>query len=296
MFGRSFSQSVYGGSSAATDAIHTVSDRLYAFSSHWDSEGADSVPAQIAASAGLTPTVLDPDDYAVVKRAFSLAKETGGLFDPTIGALSFVWAEKTPTADRISWALTYTGYNEVTLSDEDHSASIGRPGIAIDLNAVVPGMALEEALSLYQTAGIDGAVLTFDGGAIMTGTKGGEENAAFSLGLRDPMRSDGSHYAVLTETDRVICTSDVSSGLLDPSTGNPPETDLLAVTTLSEDGFLADAMSSILYMQGSASVLSHLDDPDYEVIAVTKTGDVYLSDSVQEYFTLSDTENYHLAH
>ena len=58
MFGRSFSQSVYGGSSAATDAIHTVSDRLYAFSSHWDSEGADSVPAQIAASAGLTAAIF----------------------------------------------------------------------------------------------------------------------------------------------------------------------------------------------------------------------------------------------
>ncbi len=292
IFGRSFKQSVYGESDSASSVIRTVSDTLYSFSSRWDSEGVGSVPAQIASSAGLSPAVLEESDYAAVRRAFALAEETDGLFDPTIGALSFIWADGTPSADRISWALTYTGYEQVTLSDEEHFASIVHPGITIDLNAAVPGMAVEEALALYQKADIDGALLTMDGAAAMTGTKG-ENGEGFTLGLRDPGRSDGSHYAVLTAEDTVICTSDVQSGLLDPKTGYPAETDLASVTVLSKDGFTADAMSSVLYMQGLEGVKAHLKEADYQVIALTKSGEIYLSEGVREYFALKETK-YHI--
>lgn len=290
IFGTEVSQSVYG--EGAAEAIQTVHEQLYDMAAHWDTQNIESVPGQIAASAGLEPAVLAAEDYAVVRRAFDLAQQTDGLFDPTVGALSQLWREGEPTADRISWALTYTGWEQVTLSDEDSSASIVHPGISVDFDAVVKGMAVEKALETYKKAGIDGALLCMDGAAVMTGQKG--DGSRFTLGLLNPLADDGGHYAVLLVTDKVICTSDVSSGLIDPSTGSLAQSDLAAVTVVSEDGFLSDAMSSILYMQGMKAVRTHLDESEYSVIAVGKNGDVVLSDALQEYFTLADTKNFWL--
>ena len=291
IFSHTVSQSVYGNGAAET--IDSVNNILYDYSSHWDNTLTDSVPGQIAASAGLEPSVLAEEDYAIIRRAFDLAEETGGLFDPTVGALTSVWAEGEATADQISWALTYTGWQEVTLSDEEMSAGIGRPGITVDMGAVVPGMAVEAALEAYQSSEIDGGLITMDGAAAMTGVKG-QDGEPFTLGLLNPMTDTGEHYAVLQADDTVICTSDSNSGLLDPTTGYPVETDLSAVTVLSEDGFLSDAMSSILYMQGLEQAITHLEEADYQVIIVAENGDIYLSPSLRDKFTLRDTENFQL--
>lgn len=288
--GLTVSQSVYGSDAAET--IDAVNNLLYQYAAHWG-DSLDSVPGQIAASAGLEPSVLAEEDYAIIRRAFDLAEETGGLFDPTIGALTSVWAEGEATADQVSWALTCTGWELVSLSDEEMSAGIDRPGISVDMGAVLPGMAVQAVLEEYQTSGIDGGLVAMDGAAAMTGVKGGE-GKPFTLGLLNPLTNDGEHYAVLQADDLVICTADAESGLLDPMTGYPAESDLLAVTVLSEDGFLADAMSSILYMQGLEEASSHLEETDYQVILVDENGNIYLSPSLREKFTLRDTENFSL--
>ncbi len=289
IFGTEVAQEAYG--EGAPEAIRAVNERLYAVSAHWDSESTESVPGQIAASAGLEPAVLAEEDYQVVRRVFQLAEETGGLLDPTIGALSRLWREGEPTADKISWALTYTGWQQVTLSDTEHTASIVHPGILMDFNAVVKGMAAEEALAEYQKADIDGAMLCMDGAAVMTGQKG--DGSRFKLGLRDPLSGDGGYYGILSVPDQVICTADSSSGLIDPFTGDLVDSGLAAVTVVGHDGFLCDAMSSILYMQGAEAVQAHLDE-DYGVIAVGNDGKVWISDALKEYFTLADTNNFEM--
>ena len=114
--GLTVSQSVYGSDAAET--IDAANNLLYQYAAHWG-DSLDSVPGQIAASAGLEPSVLAEEDYAIIRRAFDLAEETGGLFDPTIGALTSVWAEGEATADQVSWALTCTGWKLVSLSDEE---------------------------------------------------------------------------------------------------------------------------------------------------------------------------------
>ena len=290
IFGTEVTQSVYGD--GAAEAIQTVNRILYDIADHWDRESLSSVPGQIAASAGLEPVELEREDYDLVRRAFALAEETDGLFDPTVGALTQLWQEGEPTADKISWALTYTGWEQVVLSDEDCTAWIGHPGIAVDFGAVVKGMAVEKALAAYQEAGIDGALLCIDGAAVMTGEKG--DGTGFTLGLLDPLAGDGSYYGILSITDKVICTADAASCLLDPSTGYPIDSGLAAVTVVGSDGFLCDAMSSILYMQGIDAVKAHLNEEHYSVIAVGKNGDVYLSEEMRDYFTLAATKKYRL--
>lgn len=290
IFGVNVLQEVYGEEAAET--IQAVNEQLYRISAQWDMQNIESVPGQIAASAGLEPAMLSEEDYTVVRRIFRLAEQTEGLFDPTVGALSRLWREGEPTADKISWALAYTGWEQVALSDEEYTASIAHPGILLDFNAVVKGMATEEALAIYKKSDIDGALLCMDGAAVMTGQKG--DGSSFSLGLLNPLNNDGVHYAVLSITDKVICTSDTFSGLLDPYTGSPAESDLAAVTVVSSDGFLSDAMSSILYMQGMEAVKAHLNESDYSVIAVGRDGKVVLSDDLKGYFSLADTKNFQL--
>ena len=82
--------------------------------------------------------------------------------------------------------------------------------------------------------------------------------------------------------------------IFDPATGWPAQSDLLSVTVISEDGALADAMSTALFVEGLSGVKENLDREEFSLLAVDATGAVYLSDNIRDDFVLTD-ENYHLA-
>ena len=70
---------------------------------------------------------------------------------------------------------------------------------------------------------------------------------------------------------------------LNPDTGYPCETDLLSVTVITDDGALADCLSTSLFIQGRDAVLDILrrqqagEDIGYSLIIVDETGNIYVS-------------------
>ena len=74
--------------------------------------------------------------------------------------------------------------------------------------------------------------------------------------------------------------------IIDPRTGFPVEGDLLSVTIVSEDGTLADGMSTALYIMGyeKACQFWQQHQNEFAVILITQDGRIHVSDRLQECF------------
>lgn len=279
----------------------------------WSAYEEGSVPAGINAMAGVSPQVVSAGEFEIIEKVYDFSVKTEGRFDLTIAPLVKLWGissgqTEIPAAGEISAALSYVGLDGVHLDSENSTVFLDRPGMELDFGGSLKGYAVEQALAYYQQSGVQGALVSLGGNVAATGKKpsegGGTED--FSIGLRDPEGSASDYYGVLRLNDRVICTSGgyeryfEKDGkryhhILDPQTGYPAETDLLAVTVIGEDGLLCDCLSTWLYMEGLDNVKAHLNETDYSVIAVDNDRQIWLSPSLKEAFTLREDSGYRMA-
>ncbi|MET0504370.1 MAG: FAD:protein FMN transferase, partial [Luteibacter sp.] len=96
------------------------------------------------APAGTWQT-LPPEFYGVLRYALSLAKDSGGAYDPTVGPLVNLWGfgpdkrpREAPGADEIAAARARVGWARIELDDDGRRAR--QPGgVYVDLSSVAKG-------------------------------------------------------------------------------------------------------------------------------------------------------------
>ena len=300
-------QTIYGDK--GEEAIRQVAACLREIEAAYSAYLPDSEIAKVNAQAGIRPAEVSPEVFSVIRRGLEFSQETEGVFDITIGPLVRLWGitgenPKVPAANAISSALNAVGHGQVVLDEEAKTVSLPRPGISLDLGALVKGYAAQKVWAIYQELGVDGAAASLGGTIVVYGEKPGGE--PFAVGLRDPEGDAADYYGILRGEERLLATSggyeryfeedgQVYHHVLDPRTGFPAETDLLSVTVACDDGLKADFLSTWLYMEGTQGVTVHLNQADYSIAAVDRDHNVYLSDDLKEKFTLEEGKGYQLA-
>ena len=77
--------------------------------------------------------------------------------------------------------------------------------------------------------------------------------------------------------------------IIDPETGYPADNGLASVTILAEEGKMGDALSTSMFVKGLEGALNYWRDHlDFDMIAVTEDGEIYLTEGIEEKFTLSE--------
>ncbi len=192
--------------------------------------------------------------------ALGVAKETGGAFDPTIGALAQSWGLRTggrlPSRDEIERARAATGYRLITL--DGANAIRMHPDVVIEEGGFGKGVALDDAIDALRAAGATRGVLDLGG---QIATFGGQQH---EVGLADP-RDRNRSVLRLRFTDASVSTSGnsehaVRSGserighLLDPRTGYPAP-DFGSMAVIAKSAARADALSTALFVMGPDAAL-----------------------------------------
>ena len=146
----------------------------------------------------------------------------------------------------------------LVLDEEACTAYLTRPGMAIDLGGIAKGYASDRLADIFARYGVDSALVSLGGNVYARGTKPG--GAAWSVAVQHP-EQDG-YAAMLSLTDAFAVTSGgyqryftgpdgtVYQHILDPKTGWPVQGDLLSVTIVADNGTMADAYSTALYVMG----------------------------------------------
>lgn len=252
--------------------------------------------AAINQHAGGDWVTLSQETYDLLERCVSFCQESQGRFDITVAPLTTLWDvtsedPKVPEEAEIQQAQALVDYRDLQL--EGQKARLSRAGQGLDLGAVAKGYACDVILQTAQQYQLSGGYVSVGGNVVVLGED--PTGKAYRFGIRDPLGEPSEAIGTVSLTGETMATTGTYERyfevdgkryhhILDPETGYPAESDLLSVTVISQDGTLADYLSTALFLQGEAAVREHLDEAEYALVAVTAQGEVLLSSRLRGNF------------
>ncbi|MGE0228981.1 MAG: FAD:protein FMN transferase [Dehalococcoidia bacterium] len=230
---------------------------------------ADSELSRLNASSGepvrVPPLLLEPLGFAL-----ALAEETGGAFDPTVGAAMAAagFDRNYRTGERTdARAATDATFRDVIFDRRARQVRLRRP-LTLDLGAVAKGFAID--LAARELAGFE-RVAVSAGGDLLIRTPDGER---FEVGIQHP-RDAEALIEVLSLGEGAVCTSGdyqrVSAGghhLLDGRCRRPA-LEAASVTVVASTAMLADGLSTAAFALGPERGLELLVASGVEGVIVT---------------------------
>jgi len=199
--------------------------------------------------------IEDRDFYRVLTLALDYAQFSHGAYDPTVAPLDRLYSRETrrvPTPREIEIVLDSVGWGKVTRAPEGRAVRFRHPGVELNLDTVTRGFALDAASRVFARTGSRAGLLRLGASAVAWQSPPGEQ--AWSVRIEDP-RSPGRTLFHLNVANRCLAASgrpptDVA-GILDPRTGTPSSSDLLAAVALADSAGDANALSAALFVLGS---------------------------------------------
>ena len=231
---------------------------------------ADSELMQLSMKIGV-PVPVSPMLFEAVRFALTVAEETGGAFDPTVGgameARGFNREHRTGEVFRSPVpADADTSYRDIELDPERRTILLRR-ALALDLGGVAKGLAVDTAareLKPFRNFAIDAGGDLYLGGLNPQGT-------SWTVGIRHPRR-DGETIGTLRISDQAVCTSGdyekPAAHILDPRSGRPAES-VASATVVGPGAMLADALATAAFVLGPESGIALLERLGVEGLIVT---------------------------
>jgi thiamine biosynthesis lipoprotein len=234
------------GVGAAFRAVEEVERRL----SNWR---ADSELSRANVEAADAPVPLSPATWQSLSAAIDLARETGGAFDPTVGAVTEALGLTGRPIDAGRARPKAIGWEKILLDPRARTLRFTVPGSSIDSGGFGKGEALDRALAELKRAGITAARLNFGGQITIWGTATRAGRRRFSeISVAEPRAESGRELCRFSPGDGSVSTSGAAEKpghLIDPHTGAAVRF-LGSVTVLAPTGLRADALSTALFVLG----------------------------------------------
>ncbi len=239
-----------------------------------------------------TETVSE-DTAAVFGRALTIYETTGGVFDFTVYPLMKLWgfpsgAYHVPSEEEIEELLPLVDASQVHL--EGLYISLGE-GQQADLGGIAKGYTSGRVMEIYREHGVTSGMVSLGGNIQVLNRK--PDGSGWRVGIQDPDGEQGELAAVLEAENQAVVTSggyeryfeedgNTYIHILDPRTGCPVQGDLASVTVVSEDGTLADALSTALYIMGLEEAVSYwkTNGKDFDLILITEAGEIYATGGI----------------
>lgn len=261
--------------------------------------------AAINQNAGVAPVEVSQETYDLIKHAVDYSAQSGGKFDITIAPLTQLWdimgeSPKVPNAEDITAAKNLVDYKQIALDPDKRTVMLLTSGMSIDLGGVAKGMAASTAAEIAKKFQVSG-FLSIGGNMMVLGKKPSGED--FKFGVRDPKGGSSDYMAVVTLDGMTMATTGTYERyfeedgvryhhVLDPFTGYPAQSDLISVTVISQDGALADYLSTAIFMEGREGLEQHLHAEDYYVIAIDQDDRVYTSEGYRDHISPASNHGY----
>ncbi|WP_296555651.1 FAD:protein FMN transferase [Pigmentiphaga sp.] len=211
--------------------------------------------------------VLPDALFVVLEQALSVARESGGAYDPTVGPLVDLWGfgsqgpRPRPSAADVAAARGRVGWDRIALDVAGRRAR--QPGGArVDLSGIAKGYAVDAVARCLRRAGVVGYLVEIGGELIGHGVK--PDGTPWWVELDRAWDADGESsvpstlvalegLAIATSGDYRRHVSDgqgMYSHTLDPRTGAPIGNGVVSVTVLHPECMAADALATALTVMG----------------------------------------------
>ncbi len=277
----------------ADDLAANAQELVQSLEHKWSRFLADSEVSHANRNAG-NVTVVSGETFELFSRAVQAHELTGGRFNPLmLNQLSELgygtpWQEDRAETQRlVTDSRLRPGACEPIALFHDISAVMVPAGAAFDPGGIGKGLAADLVTIFLDDRGSTSSSVELGGDLRVSGTPWCD--TAWRIGIASPFDS-GADIATFTPHHGAVATSSTlrrrwtvdgeeRHHLLDPTTGRPAETDLVAVSACSTTTWWAEVAAKVALIAGSDCALDLLRDFDTPGITVDSDGVIRSTDS-----------------
>ena len=245
---------------------------------------------------------LSDDTKTILTEATEIYRETDGLFDVTIYPLMQLWGFPTqeyhvPTESELKEALAKVDASQIVIEGDQVTLGTGQQ---MDLGGIAKGYTSARIMEIYREYGITSGMVSLGGNVQTLGTR--PDGKDWNIGIQNPDGQQGSLLAALPVENKAVITSggyeryfeedgNTYIHILNPKTGYPADSGLVSVSIISENGMLADALSTSLYLMGKEKAAeywrTHADA--FDMILEDKDGILYVTEGISQEIQTDNT-------
>lgn len=242
---------------------------------------------------------LSEDTASIIGQSIALYQSTEGAFDITVYPLMEEWGfttqkYKVPDKNKIIELLKNVDASKIEF--DENSKFISLPDdIKIDLGGIAKGYTSDKIMKIYEKYNVTAGIVSLGGNVQAYNTK--PDGTLWKVGIENPDDAN-SYLGVISVKDKAVITSGgyeryfeedgiTYHHILDPDTGYPAESGLKSVTIVSENGILADGLSTSLFVMGKEKALIYWrkNCDKFDMVLEDDDGQIIVTKGIEEYFT-----------
>lgn len=243
--------------------------------------------------------VLGPDSAYLMQRSIDFFHQTNGIFDIAIYPILSEWgftkeSFKVPDSQVIKDLLPISRLDLVKFSPDSGNVAFSSEKMGIDYGGIAKGYTSGRLINIFKEHGIESAIVNLGGNVHVLNKK--PDGSQFVVGIENPENAE-EIIGTLNVENRAVITSGAYQRffekdgvryhhIIDPRTGSPSNSDLTSVTIVSDDGTLADAYSTTLYILGleKAKTFWQTHKDKFDMVLIDKSGQIYCSSGLASHF------------
>lgn len=241
---------------------------------------------------------LSTDTKNIVSKALEINKTTNGAFDISIYPLMVKWGFTTqkynvPSKNEISKLLKDVDSSKIIFDEKSGNIKL-KENMKIDLGGIAKGYTSSRVMQIFKECGVTSGLVSLGGNVQALGTK--TDGTAWQIAIENPDKSS-DYIGVVSVKDKAVITSGgyeryfekngkTYHHILDPETGYPAESGVKSVTIVSDDGTLADALSTSLFVMGKEKALDYWREHknEFDTVLVEDNGDITITGGLEKIF------------
>ncbi len=247
----------------------------------------DSEISQINRAAGKEAVPVSLEVEEVIREGIFWSRQSGGAFDITVEPLVQLWdfdSENEVIPGRATLRKTAALVNYKDIEIFDHKVRLARPGMAINVNGLAKGYAVDRAVSILRGR-VPNGIVNAGGDLFAFGQKSKE--SPWTIGLQHPRKPQDLLAAFAVKNQAVATSGDyqryfVKDGvryhhIFDPATGMPARK-MISTTLITTEVMEADAMATAVFVMGPEAGLAWVDSLDnVEAMVMLEDGSIRYS-------------------
>jgi thiamine biosynthesis lipoprotein len=276
----------------------TILEQAFQVISHYDQIFSTTIKGSDVYNinrSGGNPVNVDNATIDVIKESIGYSKESDGLFDITVGALTTLWNiegdnPKVPAEDKIQAAIKTINYKDILI--EGNTVTLKNKDAMIDLGGVAKGYIADQIKDFLVSKGVQKAIINLGGNVVVIGSKA--KNSPWVVGVQQPFMGKNEDVGYLYVSDKSVVTSGIYERyfmqdgklyphILDPRTGYPVDNNLSSVTIVSNQSKEGDGLSATCFLLGVDKAEKLIESlKDVEAIFITKDGKVITTPGINK--------------
>lgn len=256
-------------------------------------------------NAGKKPVKVEQEIIDLLKFSIDLYEKTNGEINIAMGSVLKIWhnyrtsginepsTATLPSMAILEKAAQHCDINNIIIDEEASTIYLADPEMSLDVGSIGKGYAVQKVAEYAREKGYYNLVINCGGNVISIGPKGNEQDWVF--GIQNPdLEAANDVIQRVSITDKCLVTSGdyqryyVVDGveychIIDPDTLMPP-TYFSAVSIITDDSGLADALSTALFNMPYEEGLALINSiENAEAIWIYKDGSIKYSENFEKY-------------